>query len=138
MIRTAFLTLALAAPLAHAADLVVHVDNVQSAKGQVMVALYDNAGDFLKRPVRGMAARADAAGTKVVFHDVAPGTYGIAVFHDVNDNGSLDMDPTGTPLEPFAFGNNAPAIGGAPAFDAVKLTVPAAGLDTTVTLQTLR
>jgi hypothetical protein len=31
MIRTVLPTLALAAPLAHAADLVIHVDNVKSA-----------------------------------------------------------------------------------------------------------
>jgi uncharacterized protein (DUF2141 family) len=135
MFRTALLTLALAAPLAHAADLVIHVDNVKSASGQVMVALYDNAAAFLKHPVRAAQAQADKAGTTLVFHDVAPGDYGFAVFHDANGNGRMDKNLMGIPTEPIAFSNNAQGRMGPPTFDAVKLAVPAAGLDTTVTLR---
>jgi uncharacterized protein (DUF2141 family) len=136
MIRTAILTLALAAPFAaHAADLVVHVANVKSDQGQVRVALYDNADAFLKRPLRAAEARADKAGTTLVFHDVAPGEYGFAVYHDANDNGRMDRNLLGIPTEPIAFSNDAQGRMGPPAFDAVKLAVPAAGLDTTVTLR---
>ncbi len=69
MIRTALLALAFTTPLATAADLVVHVDNVKSTSGQVMVTLYDNADAFLKHPVRAEQAKADKAGTTLVFHD---------------------------------------------------------------------
>lgn len=139
MIRTALLTLAFAAPFAaqvtHAADLVIHVDNVKSTSGQVMVALYDNADAFLKYPVRAEKAKSDKTGTTLVFHDVAPGDYGFAVFQDVNDNGRMDKNLLGIPTEPIAFSNNAQGRMGPPAFDAAKLAVPAAGLDTTVTLR---
>lgn len=139
MIRTALLTLALAAPFAaqvtHAADLVIHVDNVKSAAGQVMVALYDNADGFLKHPVRAEKAKADKAGTTLVFYDVAPGDYGFAVFQDTNDNGRMDRNLMGIPTEPIAFSNNAQGRMGPPDFAAVKLAVPAAGLDTSVTLR---
>ena len=136
MIRTALLTLAFAAPFAaHAADLVIHVDNVKSTSGQVMVALYDNADAFLKYPVRAEKAKADKAGTTLVFHDVAPGDYGFAVFQDINDNGRMDKNLLGIPTEPIAFSNNAQGRMGPPDFAAVRLAVPAAGLDTTVTLR---
>jgi uncharacterized protein (DUF2141 family) len=136
MIRTAILTLTLAAPLAaHAADLVVHVANVKSDQGQVRIALYDNADAFLKRPLRAAEARADQAGTTLVFHDVAPGEYGFAVYHDANDNGRMDRNLLGIPTEPIAFSNDAQGRMGPPAFDAVKLAVPAVGLDTTVSLR---
>jgi len=136
MIRTALLTLALAAPFAaHAADLVIHVANVKSDQGQVRVALYDDAGVFLKRPVREAQAQADKAGTTLVFHDVAPGDYGFAVYHDANDNGRMDRNPLGIPTEPIAFSNDAQGRMGPPAFDAVKLAVPATGLATTVSLR---
>jgi uncharacterized protein (DUF2141 family) len=135
MIRTALFALAFAAPLAHAADLVIHVDNVKSATGQIKVALYDNAEAFLKQPARATQAQADKAGTTLVFHDVAPGDYGFAVFHDANDNGRMDRNLMGIPTEPIAFSNNAQGRMGPPDFDAVKLAVPAAGLDTTVTLR---
>jgi len=135
LIRTAVLALAAGAPLAHAADLVIHVDNVKAATGQVMVALYDNAGAFLKQPVRVAKAPADTTGTTLVLRDVAPGSYGFSVFHDANDNGRMDTNLMGIPTEPIAFSNNAQGRMGPPAFDAVRLAVPAAGLDTTVALR---
>ena len=135
MIRTALLTLAFAAPFAHAADLVIHVGNVKSTSGQVMVALYDNADAFLKYPVRAEKAKADRTGTTLVFHDVAPGDYGFSIFHDTNGNGRMDRNLMGIPTEPIAFSNNAQGRMGPPDFEAVKLAVPAAGLDTTVTLR---
>jgi uncharacterized protein (DUF2141 family) len=100
-----------------------------------MVALYDNAGAFLKEPVRVTKAQADKAGTTLVFHDVAPGDYGFSVFHDTNDNGRLDTNLIGIPTEPTAFSNNARGRMGPPDFAAVKLAVPAAGLDTAVSLR---
>lgn len=135
LIRTALLALALVAPLAHAADLVIHVDDVKSASGQVMAALYDSAGAFLKQPVRAAQAQADKAGTTLVFHDVAPDDYGVAVFHDANGNGRMDKNLMGTPTRPIAFSNNVQGRIGPPAFDAVKLAVQTAGLDTSVTLR---
>jgi uncharacterized protein (DUF2141 family) len=139
MIRTALLALAIAAPLApqfaYSADLVIHVDNVKSATGQVLVALYDNTDAFLKRPVRVAKTPATMAGTTLVFRDLAPGEYGFSIFHDANDNGRMDRNLLGIPTEPIAFSHDAQGRMGPPAFDAVKLAVPAAGLDTTVTLR---
>jgi uncharacterized protein (DUF2141 family) len=139
LIRTTMLILATAAPLAlqcaYAGDLVIHVDNVKSATGQVMVALYDKADAFLKHPVRVEKAPAALTGTTLVFHDVAPGDYGFSIFHDANDNGRMDTNLLGIPTEPIAFSNNAQGRMGPPNFDAVRLAVPAAGLETAVVLR---
>jgi uncharacterized protein (DUF2141 family) len=134
-IRHAALLLALAFGTARGADLTIHVDNVRSTDGQVMVALFDDAGRFLKQPVRVAAAPAATAGATVVFRDVTPGEYGVAVFHDLNGNGRMDANPMGIPIEPIAFSNNAQGHMGPPAFDAARFAVPAAGLDTAVTLR---
>lgn len=132
-----FLAAALAAGTApaRAADLTVRVDKVQSAKGQIMLALYDNAADFLKRPVRTISVPASAGSTTVVLKDVAPGEYCFAVYHDANDNGRLDTNPMGIPIEPIAFSNDAQGHMGPPTFDAVKLAVPAAGSTVAVKLR---
>ena len=97
--------------------------------------MYDSAGAFLKQPVRAAQAQADKAGTTLVFHDVAPDDYGVAVFHDANGNGRMDKNLMGTPTRPIAFSNNVQGRIGPPAFDAVKLAVQTAGLDTSVTLR---
>lgn len=129
------LLLALACTGAQAADLVIRVDNVKNADGQVKVALFDSAAGFLKRPVRVADAPASAGVTTVVIKDLAPGEYGFAVYHDANGNGNMDRNLVGIPLEPFGFSKDAQGRMGPPAFEAVKLAVPAAGLATAVTLR---
>jgi uncharacterized protein (DUF2141 family) len=134
-IRTLAVVLAAAAPLAQAADLTIHVDNVQSASGHIMLALYDGAASFLKRPARTASVPASAGSTTIVLKDLAPGDYGFALYHDANGNGKLDTNPMGIPIEPLAFSNDAQGRMGPPAFDAVKLAVPAAGSTVSVKLR---
>lgn len=129
------LSTALAAPLAHAADLTIRVDNVASAQGQVMVAVYDGAASFLKRPAHVASAPATAGSTTLTIKDLTPGDYGFAVYHDANGNGKLDTNPMGIPIEPVAFSKDAQGHMGPPAFDAVKIAVPAAGASVSVTLR---
>ena len=129
------LLLVLACIGARAADLVIRVDKVRNDSGQVKVALFDSAAGFLKRPVRVADAPASAGATTVVIKDLAPGDYGFAVYHDANGNGAMDRNLVGIPLEPFGFSKDAQGRMGPPAFEAVKLAVPAAGLDTAVTLR---
>ena len=134
-IRSAIFLLAAIAPLAHAADLTIRVDNVRSVGGQLMVALYDGAATFLKQPARSQGVPAEAGSTTVVFRDLAPGRYAITVYHDANGNGKMDSNMMGTPVEAYAFGNDAQGRMGPPSFDDAALAVPAAGLATHVTLR---
>lgn len=113
--------------LVQAADLSVRVDNVQAEGGRVMLAVYDKAGDFLKHPVREQDAPAASGSATLVLKDLAPGEYGIAVYHDTNANGKLDTNPMGIPIEPIAFSNNALGHMGPPSYELVKFTVPADG-----------
>jgi len=132
---TALFLLAAIAPLTQAADLTIRVDNVRTAGGQLMVALFDGAATFLKQPVRSQGVPAGAGSTMVVFHDLAPGRYGLTVYHDANGNGKMDSNMMGTPVEAYAFGNDAQGRMGPPSFDDAALAVPAAGLATHVTLR---
>lgn len=134
ILRAGLLLLAATAPLAQAADLTIRIDNVRTGSGQLMVALYDNAATFLKQPVRSQGVPAGAGSTTVVFHDLAPGRYGITAYHDANGNGRMDSNMMGIPVEPFAFGRNAQGHMGPPSFDDVALAVPVAGLATRLAL----
>lgn len=133
LIATAIL--AFAASAAHAGDLVIRIDNVKTADGKVKVALFDGAATFLKRPARVADAPATAGATTVTFKDLPPGDYALSVYHDANADGKMDRNPAGIPIEPYAFSKDAQGFMGPPAFDAAKLAVPAAGLDTVVTLR---
>lgn len=126
-----FLTL----KLASAADLTVHIDDVKTADGNVMIALYTTEGAFLKAPSKGTSAPAATSGNKVVFKDLPEGEYAFAVFHDANANGKMDKNLLGIPTEDYAFSNNALGKMGPPSFVNARFALPAAGATVRVTLK---
>lgn len=76
--------------------------------GAVMVALFDSEAAYESgQPVR--HTRLDvAAGERVAaFADLPAGEYAAKAFHDVDGDGTMDVNPFGMPTEPYAFSNNA-------------------------------
>ena len=80
-------------------------------------------------PVRGMEAW-------IRFNGVAPGTYALKIFQDLNGDRVLNRGLFGIPKEPIGFGNDAEPKGGPPDFDAAAVRVDDAHADTLVTLRT--
>lgn len=125
---------------ADADELRVTIEGVASSSGSIMIGLYDSKQHFqtavanaaniglLNDPSRlvGIAMRAIGGTQSVVFTNLKPGPYAIIVFHDENDNGKLDENPWGAPIEGYGFSNNAQGFLAAPSFDAavVRLTSP--------------
>jgi uncharacterized protein (DUF2141 family) len=90
-------------------SLSVPVATVRSGNGRVYVALYDQ-NNWLK-PGRFVALRLVKArqGTVVAnFSSVRPGRYSVAVFHDENNNGTVDRNFLGFPSEGFGFSRRSP------------------------------
>lgn len=121
--------------MAGAADLTIEIEDVKSADGALMVALYASPDTFLKQPAKATGARAAAGSSKIVFKDLAEGEYAFAVYHDANGNGKMDKNLIGIPTEDYAFSNNALGKMGPPKFDAAKFAVPAAGATVRVSLK---
>lgn len=96
------------ASAAHAAEVEIAVTGVAEARGHVHVDLCTRA-TFLKDdcPFSG-AARATPGETLVRIDGVPPGEYAAQVFQDRNDNGKVDQNFLGVPLEPVGFSNDAP------------------------------
>lgn len=125
----------LSSSLAGAADLTIRIDDVRSADGTVQVAVYDSAGTFLKKAAGAAGEKAVKGSTSVTVRDLAAGDYAYAIFHDANGNGKMDANMMGIPTEDFAFSNNALGKMGPPRFDEARFTLPAAGLNATVSLK---
>lgn len=90
-------------------SLSVPVSTVRSGNGRLYVALYDQ-NNWLK-PGRFVALRLVPAqrGTVVArFNSVRPGRYSVAVFHDENNNGTVDRNFLGLPSEGFGFSRRTP------------------------------
>lgn len=124
----AALTLTTAAP-ALAADpssLTLTFDTGAST-GAVMVALYDSEAAWSDgAPVR--SARIDvAAGQRTAtFDDLPDGDYGMKAYHDVNGDGTMNTNPFGMPIEPYAFSNNAVGNMGPARWGQARITVSGA------------
>lgn len=125
------LGLAGAAGSAQAADLTLQLQAVRADDGHVMVALFDAADSFLKRPLMAQqvaaARRAPDGSLRLVFAGLAPGRYALTAYHDRNGNGKLDTNLMGLPTEPYGFSNAAKANFGPPTFDEAAVTVAEPG-----------
>lgn len=119
-----FLTMFLS-QAAGAATLNVEITGLESDKGDVHIALYDKPEVFPKSD--GMLAERQISITdrkaSLVFADLEPGVYAIAVYHDENGNNDFDQGFLGIPLEDYGFSNNATVFFGPPTFDEAAFRV---------------
>jgi uncharacterized protein (DUF2141 family) len=109
------------------AALTVTVQNVKSKKGSIRIALMKPCEKFPEcRPDDSAIIDAKSSVFEKTF-DVEPGEYAIAVYHDLNANGSLDKRMFGIPKEPYGFSNNFRPTMSAPKFGDCKVVVGAGG-----------
>tara|TARA_R110000868_G_scaffold4419_1_gene27747 strand:- start:16298 stop:16738 length:441 start_codon:yes stop_codon:yes gene_type:complete len=128
------LTFSAAPARAEGAEVTVHVTGLESTKGDVIVALFDEAGWTSKERITAARVAASATDLTLKFAAPAPGKYGIKAFHDLDSDGEMNKT-FGIPTEPFAFSNDAKASGGPPDFSAAAFDVTAEGAEQTIHLR---
>jgi uncharacterized protein (DUF2141 family) len=151
-----------AALSAQAADIEIEVRGIKVRTGQVHAALFANADDFsLDLAFRGMITRegeisigvftkdnhmprppaefvsapANARTIQLRMDDVAPGTYALALYQDVNDDGKLDTTINGVPLEPWGMSNNPRVSGRSPTWTEAQFILSPEGARLIIDLQ---
>lgn len=119
----AALAVSLAAP-AIAADTVsieLRFAGIETPSGAILASIFDSeAGWAAGKPVRSVMIPVSGTEATQLLEGLAPGTYGIKSFHDIDGDGNMGTNPFGLPLEPFAFSNNAAPNMGPPAWGAAK------------------
>ncbi len=113
--------LCMAAP-APAATLTLQIEHV-NAPGELMVAVYDQAGQWLKQPARSLRQPATAGTMTLQLADLPEGDYAVSLFVDRNANGQLDRNALGMPIEPYAFSNDAAGSFGPPSFEQARFRI---------------
>ena len=108
-----------------AASINVSISNLRSTKGDVLVCLSANPKHFpdcrKDKKARKIQVAASKAGT-ITIKDVKPGTYALALIHDENANGKMDLRLF-LPREGFGFSRN-PKIGmGPPKFKSAQFNM---------------
>jgi len=98
-------------------SIIIQVENCQSSNGQLMVAVFDSEEHFTDNELMGKTQPAVAGEiAEFRFPNLKYGTYAIAVYHDLNENGKLDTRTFGIPTEPYGFSNNPTVKWSAPSF----------------------
>lgn len=127
--RASFLALAaalvLAAGPASAARIIVTIDGLKNAQGNVFVGLYASPAKFLQGNQTDAQRRVKASTgpITVTFDNLPPGTYAVGAFHDENANDHLDTNMLGLPTEGYALSNGVRAVMAKPTFQQAAFSV---------------
>jgi uncharacterized protein (DUF2141 family) len=119
---------------AQAARLIVTIQGARDADGYFYVALFSRPDGFPDGNFsdRHMKLKASTEPVSVVFDDLAPGIYAVGTYHDENNNGRLDTNFIGYPMEGYALSNGIRAVFSRPRF--IDAAFPVGGEDAHVTL----
>jgi uncharacterized protein (DUF2141 family) len=97
----------------------LHILGAKSDKGVVRVLIFDSEKGYPDNPelaLKSFSLRVVNRKSTVQIKDLKPGNYAISVIHDEDENGELNTNSFGYPLESYGFSNNAKAYFSAPPF----------------------
>ena len=114
------ITLSVATHFSWSQTMEVVIKNVNEAEGNIMVGLFSNEADFLKKRFASQKTKASKGEVHVVFENIPAGKYALSVYHDANLNGELDKNMVGIPKEGFGFSNDAMGMFGPPNFEKAR------------------
>jgi len=123
-----------------ACSLRIHVDGLRNSTGVVGSILFKSSDGWPEDKNKAFRHGPTPIGPNqrqavVVWDNLPPGDYGVAVIHDENRNAKLDRNLIGIPKEGFGFANN-PHVGlSAPPFQAAIVHVQCPATDTNIHVQ---
>jgi uncharacterized protein (DUF2141 family) len=127
--------LALLAAPASAGEVEIFVSGCEPGGGLIRVAAFASEADFdASRREAGVEVPASASRVRAVIPDLTPGSYGFAVFQDVDGNEKVSTNFLGIPNEPHGFSNDARNRFGPPDFEKMRVTVTDAPLTLEITI----
>ena len=106
----------------------------QFQRGALMIAIFDSEAAYMGdgQAVRLLKLDVTSDTVPVVLPDLAPGRYGVKLFHDLNGTGKLVTNMFGIPTEPVAFSNNAKINMRAPNWAEASFDLPPSGAAQTI------
>ena len=110
-------------PLAAMSKVQASIAGIRVGRGIVHVAYFNGSQGFpdAKYAVRTESLAPEQESVTTAIHET--GKVAIAVYQDVNGDGTLNVNRFGIPVEPFAFSNNAMGKRGPPSFEEAAIDV---------------
>lgn len=99
-------------------SLTITIQKINSEKGKMMFALYDNEKNYMnekKAYDKGIATIKNGKAT-IKFSNLKKGKYAFVFFYDKNNDNKLNTNLLGIPTEKYGFSNNASGLLGPPSF----------------------
>ena len=100
----------------------VTLENVLNNQGDILAALHTAETFMTDVELDSFKTEARKGAITFTFDNVAPGSYAVAVLHDLNGNQRMDYEPNGMPKEPYGMSGNDMSMG-PPTFERVKFEV---------------
>jgi uncharacterized protein (DUF2141 family) len=122
-------------PVVQPSSFTIKVVNIEKGRGPVVVEIYNEKANWLKKPFRRLTLAPDAPSQTASFA-VPPGKYAVSIYQDTNGNGELDMNFLSIPKEPIGFGNNYKPFG-QPKFESAVVEYSAAAKPAVIKLFTV-
>ncbi len=94
-------------------SLKIDIVEIRNNEGSIMLQLYDVKKNVICQKISPVNNNM----CEFSISDLKPGKYAIRYFHDENQNGRLETNLYGKPLEGYGFSNNVTGKFGAPPFD---------------------
>lgn len=116
----------------------VLVEDVRDEGGVITADLHDDDPDNWlvgKRKLDRERWHATPGTTEICFTVDKPGSYAIALYHDLDANGKLNKGGLGIPSEPFGTSNDPAVVFSAPELEDAVFEVPEDGVTLNITLK---
>jgi uncharacterized protein (DUF2141 family) len=103
----------------------IHISGLKNQSSMLYVAVFDSAKGFPKPERSRTTTTIPVTGVKVDFSLSLPdmSKASIAIFQDLNGDGTLTKNSFGLPIEPYGFSNNARSTFGPPSFSQAAFRV---------------
>lgn len=97
----------------------IKVNGIENNDGVILIGLYSEGEKFpdFDMSYAGASPKANKMGTTYTFTEIPAGTYAIAVWHDEDEDQTLDKNILGIPRENYGFSNNVFGTFGPPDFE---------------------
>lgn len=99
------------------------ITDIKHNYGTLWIGIYASEEAFLDKEQAHLQAVkiSDLKGKHIYLNDLDYGDYAVALFHDLNNNGEMDVNWVGVPEEPYAFSRPVSSKWRLPKFSEVKV-----------------
>jgi uncharacterized protein (DUF2141 family) len=106
-------------------DLTINISGLNSNKGTLLVAVYDQKEAFLKKQFISNSVKIKNKKSIITFKNLPKGEYAVSFLHDENENKKMDTNFFGVPKEDYGCSNNAKGFMGPPKYEDAKFQLTA-------------